>query len=142
MTAATSATAPVGRATQTLVCAVLGDHLVAVPAGCVREVLERPALTAVPLAPVEVLGVAALRGEVLCVVDAGPLLGLAPRRGDVPAALVVVAGGRLLGLALDEVTDVVAVASVGDGGTVDVDGRLHQVLHPDRLTDRTDEEDA
>ena len=63
-------------------------------------------------------------------------------RATSPAALVVVAGGRLLGIAVDEVTDVVAVASVGDGGTVDVDGRLHQVLHPDRLTNRTDEEDA
>jgi purine-binding chemotaxis protein CheW len=152
MTATTSATTGTTPATDAgdtdagdtemehLVCAVLGDHLVAVPGGCVREVVERPALTAVPLAPAGVLGVTALRGDVLCVLDAGPLLGIAARSGGVPAVLVVVAGGRLLGVAVDEVTDVVAVPSAGDGGTVDVDGRLHQLLHPDRLTDPTEED--
>ena len=142
MTALMSAATAARPATEHLVCAVLGEHLVAVPAGCVREVLERPALTPVPLAPVEVLGVAALRGDVLCVLDPGPLLGIAPRTGAVPVALVVVADGRLVGIAVDDVTDVVDVPLGADGGTVDVDGRLHQVLHPDRLTNRTDQEDA
>jgi purine-binding chemotaxis protein CheW len=124
------------------VSAELGDQMLAVPAARVREVLARPAVAPVPRAPDGVLGVLALRGEVLCVVDPGPSMGLPPRSQAAGAVLVTVAGGRLLGIAVDEVTDVVHIdpgelatanSSATDARTVDVAGRLHQVLDPDRL---------
>jgi chemotaxis signal transduction protein len=69
-------------------------------------------------------------------------MGLPPRSQAAGAVLVTVAGGRLLGIAVDEVTDVVHIdpgelatanSSATDARTVDVAGRLHQVLDPDRL---------
>jgi chemotaxis signal transduction protein len=130
-----------------LVCARVGDQLVAFPATCVREVLERPEVTPVPYAPVGVLGALPLRGDVLCVLDPGPHLGLPSRAGAVAAVLVTVVAGRLLGVAVDEVTDVVTSTLRPDHGpaaalaTVDIDGRLHQLLQPDQLSEPHIQED-
>jgi chemotaxis signal transduction protein len=130
-----------------LVCARVGEQLVAFPATCVREVLDRPEVTPVPYAPVGVLGALPLRGDVLCVLDPGPHLGLPSRTGAVAAVVVTVVAGRLLGVAVDEVTDVVtstlrhAQGPAAALATVDVDGCLHQLLHPDELAEPHDQED-
>jgi len=124
------------------VSAALGDQLLAVPASRVREVLARPHVAPVPLAPEGVLGMVALRGEVLCVVDPCPSLGMPPRCGMAGAVLVTLSDGRLLGIAVDEATDVVHIdadelatvlGAATAARTVDVAGRLHQLLDPDLL---------
>ena len=73
----------------------------------VLEVAELGELSAVPGAGAAVLGVRNLHGQVLPVFDLARVLAIA---GDAPAPRIVVAehAGRLAGLAVDEVTDVVA----------------------------------
>lgn len=73
-----------------------------------EEVLEMPALTAVPDMPPAMLGVFALRGRFVPVVRAHAALGVAPGRAD-GVVLIVRCGGRRVGLALDDVEDVITV---------------------------------
>ncbi len=83
----------------------VGSEAYALPVENVREVAELGALTPVPRAPSEALGVRNLRGQVLPVFDLAALFGL-ERGGEAARLVVVEAGGRLAGLAIDEVTDV------------------------------------
>lgn len=80
----------------------------ALEARFVREVLRRPALSSVPLAPAALIGVANVRGEILAVADISSVLGLtAP---EVPGPVIVLEGpGPPLGLLVDEVADFVEV---------------------------------
>lgn len=80
----------------------------ALEARFVREVLRRPALSSVPLAPAALIGVANVRGEILAVADISAVLGLtAP---EVPGPVIVLEGpGPALGLLVDEVEDFVEV---------------------------------
>jgi chemotaxis signal transduction protein len=71
----------------------------------VREVAELGQVRAVPRARPELLGVRNLRGQILPVVDLAPVLGIA--RSVPPGSLLVVAAGdRRAGFAIDEVTGV------------------------------------
>jgi purine-binding chemotaxis protein CheW len=77
----------------------------AVPVENVLEVAAMGAVTVLPGAPAEVLGLRSLRGQIIPVIDLGLLLG---NPGPaLPAHLVVAeAGARTAGFAIDEVTDV------------------------------------
>lgn len=77
----------------------------------VREVLKAPAITEVPRAPADVLGVIMVRGEVIAVIDPRRGLGL-PAAPPGPKARVVVcdAGGGPRGILVDAVSDVVRLA--------------------------------
>lgn len=79
----------------------------------IREILKLVALTEVPRAPREVLGVLSKRGVVMPVVDLASLLGLrAPERDIRPEhrVLVVSDRDRLVGLRVDRVRQVVRLA--------------------------------
>jgi purine-binding chemotaxis protein CheW len=92
----------------------------------VREVIPPAPLTAVPSAPAHVAGVFRLRNDVIPVIDLARRLGLAPGAPSRRAKFIVVrVAGRLLGLQVDEVREVVrlprealrpAPASIDAGG--------------------------
>jgi purine-binding chemotaxis protein CheW len=121
---------------------VLAGQLWAVQAMRVREVVVAPALTAVPHAPVMVAGLLVLRGDLLCVLDPRPGLGLRPREADAGAVLVVQCGQRAVGFAVDEVLDVVTLdpssATEPANPCTDVAGRVLQFLDVDRVAGLAD----
>lgn len=82
----------------------LGDERFAVDVRAVEEVLERPALQAIPGAPPAVAGVCRYQGGTLGVVSAGVLLGVDAPSGA--SVLVMRRGEERLGLLVDDVEDV------------------------------------
>ena len=98
---------PGGRA-----CVVmLGGRPFAVDVTDTREVVVLAATTAVPGAPPAVLGVMNLRGNVLPVVEARPLLGL-PVHARVDRALVVADGDRRAAVVIEGVLGLTALEDV------------------------------
>jgi purine-binding chemotaxis protein CheW len=117
----------------------LGRERYAVPIENVLEVAELGSLSALPGAGASMLGVRNLRGQVLPVFDLARVLAIA---GDAAPPRVVVAEheGRLAGLAVDEVTDVVALAGEAEQaesehltGAILEDGELVGILDVERL---------
>jgi purine-binding chemotaxis protein CheW len=117
----------------------VGQERYAVPIENVLEVAELGVLSALPGAGGAVLGVRNLRGSVLPVFDLARVLAIA---GDPSAPRVVVAEheGRLAGLAVDEVTDVVALAGEAEqaeaehlSGAILEAGELVGIIDVERL---------
>jgi chemotaxis signal transduction protein len=104
---------------------ILGGRPFAVEVVDAREVVELEAMTPVPGAPAAVAGVMNLRGSVLAVLEARPLLGL-PLRIPVgrPRALVVADGEHRAGVLIERVVglaafdDVQPLVSRAPGGLV------------------------
>ena len=98
---------------RTCVFALAGEAL-AFDVRCVREVAVFEDWTTLPLAPAHVLGVANLRGDVMPIVDARPLLGLPAGRGDERRlrTLVMAADGLEAALVMDGVTSLEAYTEV------------------------------
>lgn len=92
---------------ETWVTFLLDHEVFALPVSHVIEILRVSAITRVPHAPHTVRGVTNLRGRVLPVVDLRVRLGMAelPVSGD-SRILVVTSRGRLLGLLVDGVQQV------------------------------------
>jgi purine-binding chemotaxis protein CheW len=97
----------------------------------VDEVIDAPAVQPIPDAPVTVLGVATIRGELITVYDPRPLLRVRSRleeEGD-GAALLFARDDRRVGLAIDDVYDAIRIED-GDllkapgGGAAASDGIL------------------
>jgi len=78
----------------------------------VREILPRLSVTRIPGAPPEVAGMVNVRGALVTVVDGWRALGQdPPEPGSGTMVLLEVDGGRrLVGLAVDEVVDLLAVS--------------------------------
>lgn len=72
-----------------LLIARLGEERIALGVEAVREVVDAPQVTPLPLAPVGLAGQLTVRGTLLPVLDAGPLLGIARAGGGAGAALVL-----------------------------------------------------
>jgi chemotaxis signal transduction protein len=86
-----------------------GEHY-ALPIAHVVEVMEVGKVATVPGAGAGLLGITNLRGQVLPVFDLAQVLGL--RRNEAPQRIVVAANrAELVGLAVDDVTDVAALGS-------------------------------
>ncbi len=85
----------------------VGAELFGVDLHCVDEVIDLPVIRRLPDAPPTVLGVASVRGELVTVFDPRAVLQVAP--SSVGAALLFNRGGRLVGLAVHDVLDVVTV---------------------------------
>jgi purine-binding chemotaxis protein CheW len=83
----------------------VGREMYAVPIENVLEVAELGDLTSVPGAGGGVLGVRNFHGQVLPVFDLAHVLGI-PHEGPSPRLVVADQGGRLAGLAVDDVTNV------------------------------------
>lgn len=82
----------------------------ALPVACVREVLLMVALTPVPEAPPWFRGIINLRGQVLPVLDLRGRLGLSHQAPGLNTPIVVVqTGGRMAGLIVDAVDEVLAL---------------------------------
>jgi chemotaxis signal transduction protein len=91
---------------------IVGGHGLAVPLADVVYAGRLRHLTSVPGAEPFVLGVTALSGHVVTVLDAAALLRL-PRRGlcDIGACLVVRSGNRKLGLGADQLLGIEDIPS-------------------------------
>lgn len=83
----------------------VGREMYAVPIENVLEVAELGNLTSVPGAGAGVLGVCNFHGQVLPVFDLAHVLDI-PHEERPPRLVVTDQGGRLAGLAVDDVTDV------------------------------------
>lgn len=93
--------------TERLLVFRMGREWFAVALGAVHEVIDPPALQPVPDASAKMLGVASLRGELVPVFDAAPILQV---RGAAPAAvLLFTRDGKRVGLAVDDVHDAISV---------------------------------
>ena len=104
--------------------AAIGGELFALHVGSVREVVLFEDVTAVPLAPPHVVGAANLRGAVMPIVDARPLLGLpAGRAGRRHRTLVVAGAGLEAALVID---GVVSLEGLGEILSVDPGAGLRQ----------------
>ena len=73
-----------------LVCFYLGDAELAVPIEDVRETVDLRPITPVFRMPRCVAGITSIRGEIVAVLDAGVVLGLAPCARDHDARIVIV----------------------------------------------------
>lgn len=126
-----------------LVLTRMGGRPCAIPCEHVVEIIPRVQLDHVPDSPAEVLGVINLRGRVVGVVDLRARLS---QQRPLPfyQHLVIIRGqtGKLVGLAVDEVRDVVTVpaqaiekpgdlAGVRSPGVVRIENDLVLVLGPE-----------
>lgn len=89
----------------------VGKELFGVPISAVQEIVRVPAITSIPQAPDFVEGVINLRGKVITVVDMRRRLGRdASARDKRDRILVVEVGGRLIGVIVDEVAEVLRLS--------------------------------
>jgi purine-binding chemotaxis protein CheW len=103
--------------TALVLVATIGGEKVAIDAADIEAVVDLWQVVRVPLAPVHVIGVAAVRSRVLTVIDAAAAVGLrAKATGN--RAIVVDTGGHRYALRVDSISEVVAPV----GGVIDFDG--------------------
>ena len=90
------------------VLAVLaGDEAYGFPLSAVREILVPPPLTEVPRAPEHVIGVIAVRGQIITVVDLPKMLHLEAEQNEPYGRVLLVDDGEeLIGVAVDRVIQV------------------------------------
>jgi purine-binding chemotaxis protein CheW len=94
----------------------VGTELFGVPISAVQEIVRVPAISRIPQSPEFVEGVINLRGRIITVIDMRKRLGQAPVEldNDVNARkariLVVEAEGRLVGVIVDEVAEVLRLS--------------------------------
>lgn len=87
----------------------LGSLVCAAPATGVREVIPAGSPTRIPGASANVSGLLNVRGTLLTVVSGPRVIGLAPSEDLPESVLVLDLGGRSVGLAVDEVLDLIEV---------------------------------
>jgi chemotaxis signal transduction protein len=117
----------------------VGSEAYALPVEHVLEVAELGAVTPMPGAPTEVLGVSNLRGQIVPVIDLSFVFGIG--RTDKPRRLLVAeAAGRRAGFAIDEVNEVGDLSEAFEEtdsnllvGSALVDGQLVGVVDVPRL---------
>jgi purine-binding chemotaxis protein CheW len=106
VSAARDGAAPQGDAVE--LCAFrVGDEEYVIDLRRVREILNAGPVTAVPRAPEGIEGVMNVRGNLIPVVDVRERLAATPRPGSRAKVLVVEVAGRVLGLVVDGVIEVV-----------------------------------
>ena len=107
-----------------------GGELFATDLGAVEEAVEQPVIQPIPDAPIGLLGVVPVRDRMLPIYSPEGALRVA--LGGAPAAMVVLrTRGRRLGLAVDDVEDVIALepgALRPAPGVEDADGVLLGIM--------------
>ncbi|MBI1389522.1 MAG: chemotaxis protein CheW [bacterium] len=89
---------------------VLHGEEYGVPILCVQEIIRYETLTRVPQSPIFVDGVLNLRGQVIPVINLRRKFGLPEQEIDKATRIVVVeVGGRVMGIVVDEVSEVLQV---------------------------------
>jgi purine-binding chemotaxis protein CheW len=109
----------------------IGNELFATDLGTVEEAVELPEIHHLPEMPAAMLGAFNLRGRLTPIYSPAHVIGV-PLLGAAAAALLVRSNGRRMGLAVDDVEDVLQVdlATIRDApGIDDVDGILLGVAH-------------
>jgi len=102
---------PQNEAQRELITFRVGEQFFCVDIMAVREIRGWSAPTPLPQSPSFVTGVINLRGQVLPIVDMAARLGLAPAEATARHVIIVVAiAGRLVGVLVDAVCDIVTVA--------------------------------
>jgi purine-binding chemotaxis protein CheW len=102
----------VGAAEQEYVTFRVGEQWLGIPVLTVQEVLTAQRIASVPLTPSDVAGFLNLRGRIVTAVDLRERLGMSARDTDVaPLNVVVRDGEELFSFLVDEVGDVLAVAT-------------------------------
>lgn len=132
---------------------VVGEHRFGVPIERIREIIPARPYTPLPGSGGHVAGLINLRGRIVTVVDLGARLGLAPASADADHSVVIVEhGGRLVGLAVGEVSRIVDAdpAALDDSaqalkalrieraylrGIGEADGEVFVAVDPDRIID-------
>ncbi|MFY0679246.1 MAG: chemotaxis protein CheW [Thalassovita sp.] len=99
---------------QNLVAFEMGDELLAVPTRILREVLEPPRITRVPMADIYSAGLMNVRGVVYPVTDLRPLFEMPQREFDIDTRILVLelsleAGTMSLGLIAEKVHAVLSL---------------------------------
>ncbi len=88
------------------------DETFALPLTLVKEILKPPPITDVPRAREDVLGIVSVRGQITTVLDLRRRLGFTPREPTQHTRILLVEGaGEVLGLMVDEVTQVYRLSS-------------------------------
>ena len=91
-------------------CFRLGEDIYAIDIMRIKEIIRPQKLAVLPKAPVFMEGVLNLRGAVIPVVDLRKRFDMPVREIDRDRRLLIVAlAGRTLGIAVDEVTEVITV---------------------------------
>lgn len=127
-----------------------GDRFAA-PIGPVEEILPWLPVEPVPSAPAFLRGVVFVRGHLVPIIDGAERLGMA-RPGPAPEDPKIIAfslGGRLIGLVVDDVADLIDLPETGRAPATDLylrpgavsalvehEGRLYRLIDPERLLAR------
>jgi purine-binding chemotaxis protein CheW len=99
-----------GSAREAYVTATIADQLFGIPIGRVQDVFNLGALTPVPLAPADIVGLANLRGRVVTAIDIRSRLGHARKRVETGAmAIGIEAGSDAFGLVVDRIGEIISV---------------------------------
>lgn len=106
----------------------LGGQDYGIPILHVQEIRERSRLTALPHSPPYIQGVLNLRGAVVPVIDLRARFQLEPLGPGGPAAVVVVVSvkGRLAGLVVDAVSDVIQLGPDQCQAVPEFEGHAHR----------------
>lgn len=125
----------------------LHEALYAVPILSVREIIDLPDITPLPLAPEYYAGVTDLRGNVIPVLDIRHLINIS-KNGDKPGKVIVISRGRMVfGILVDAISgvrnidesDVEPAVSISDTcaekfqGIAKKDGEMIILLKPESL---------
>jgi purine-binding chemotaxis protein CheW len=130
----------------------IGDQDFALDIMAVREIRGWIASTPLPHAPSFIKGMINLRGVILAIVDLAERLGLPTREPDSSSVVVVVeARGRIIGLVVDAVSDIITVKDdmvqsppdVGSGtaslipGVLTLEGRIVSIIAIPSIVDQS-----
>ncbi|HVZ09042.1 chemotaxis protein CheW [Rhodopila sp.] len=97
---------------QVLVTLTIAGQLCGVPAMAIRDILSDQPITRIPLAPPEIAGSLNLRGRIVTAIDLRRRLGLPSAPSDARRMSVVAEqGGELYALLVDQVSEVMSLAS-------------------------------
>jgi purine-binding chemotaxis protein CheW len=114
----------------------VGEQFFCVDIMAVREIRGWSPPTPLPQSPSFVTGVINLRGQVLPIVDMAARLGLSPAEATARHVIIVVSiGGRLVGVLVDAVCDIIAVAPDALQPPPDLTGEAASAFVTGLLTD-------
>lgn len=112
----------------------VGSRRFGTPVSGILEILEARVTTRIPGAPLEILGLANVRGSIITVVDGRALFGES-RAGDPGAVLVIELQGRAVGVAVSEVLDLCDADQAESSGleVPDLAAQAGPLFAPDRI---------
>jgi purine-binding chemotaxis protein CheW len=112
-----------------MVLFVVGEHRFGIPIDRIREIIPSRPYTPLPGSGEHVCGLINLRGRIVTVVDLGARLNLPPARANPDHSIVIVEhGGRLVGMAVEQVARIAAV----DAGSLQDSAETLRSLRLDR----------